>query len=345
MAAVIRPRAFLPEQFGRAAACRRAAARATLGVLFLSGVLAAFPADAEDTSLSASSAPVDLEVLDTSRPPVGGNWVVLAASEDASWREQVDDGWRHFQRGQVLMPGSEIETGPDGEVLLALGGDQVRVAPSTRLMLPRFEGDRRLRQERGRLRVDVEPLPGRAFEVSTPLLSLGIKGTSFETAVSQERDTVVVLQGEVEVRPVGRDERFLLNGGQGLHQPAVPGAEPRPFELPAVRAERLQDDPSSWHLEGEPRADLRNERAFGTDVATTTDRAAATKGRSRGAAKSSAPASIWSDDRTTLLIVAALAGAVVLLLAAPVFALCHTVFEHWLGRPATGRRRRELTRG
>jgi hypothetical protein len=345
MAAVIRPRALPPEEVGRVAARRQAAARATLAVLLLSGVLAALPADAEDASLSAPPTPIGLEVLDTSRPPAGGNWVVLAASEDASWREQVGDGWRHFQRGQVLMPGSEIETGPGGEVILVVGGDQVRVAPSTRLMLPGFAGDRqRLRHERGRLRVEVEPLPGRAFEVTTPLLSLGIKGTSFETAVGREQDTVVVLDGEVEVRPVGRDERFLLNGGQGLHQPAVPGAEPRPFELPAVRAQRLQDDPS-WHLEGEARAELRNERAVGTGAAATTDRAAGTKGRTRSAAESSARSSIWTDDRTTLLIVAALAGAVVLLLAAPVMALFHNVFEHWLGRPATGRRRRELTRG
>jgi hypothetical protein len=311
--------------------------------LLLSGGLAALPAAAEDRSLPAPSMPIDPEALDTSRPPAAGNWVVLAASEDASWRDQVGEGWRHFQQGQVLMPGSEIETGPDGEVILVAGGDQVRVAPSTRLMLPGFAGDRqRLRHERGRLRVDVEPRPGRAFELTTPLLSLGIKGTSFETAVGQEQDTVVVLDGEVEVRPVGGDERFRLRDGQGLHQPRAPGAEPRPFVLPEIRTERAPGEPTLWHLGDEAGPDLGSERAAGTGAAARPDRASRLKGRSPAAERS------WfggADDGTSMAILAALAAAVVLLLAAPVKALCRALFEHWLGRPARARRRRELIRG
>ena len=345
MAAVIRSRVLPFEEVGRAVARGRAAARAMPAVLLVSGALAAFPADADDASPPAPSMPVDLEVLDTSRPPADGNWVVLAASEDASWRDGVGDGWRHFQQGQVLTPGSEIETGPGGEVILVVGGDQVRVAPSTRLMLPGFAGDRqRLRHDRGRLRVDVEPRPGRDFEVTTPLLSLGIKGTSFETAVGQEQDTVVVLEGEVEVRPVGRNERFRLNEGQGLRQSRMPGTEPLPFQLPVTRAEQARGEPTLWHLEGESGADLRNQRAgIGGDAAT--DRTGRTKERRRESAESSARATSWADDVTLVTVVAVLAAAVVLLLAAPIMALFHNVFEHWLGCPATGRRRRELTRG
>ena len=346
MAAVIRPRLLPSEEPGRAVARRRAAARAMPVVLLVSAALAAFSAAAENALPPAPSMPVALEVLDTSRPPADGNWVVLAASEDASWRDEAGHGWRHFQQGQVLTPGSEIETGPGGEVILVVGGDQVRIAPSTRLMLPGFAGDRqRLQHQRGRLRVDVERRPGRNFEVTTPLLSLGIKGTSFETAVGQEQDTVVVLDGEVEVRPVGRDERFRLNGGQGLRQPAAPGAEPLPFQLSPTRAERAAPgEPTRWHLEGESGAGMRRERAAGIDDTTTTG-AGRTKERRREAAESSARASGFADDGTLVLIVAALAAAVVLLLAAPVMALFSNVFEHWLGRPATGRRRRELTRG
>jgi FecR protein len=346
VAALIRRHIFLPGEVGRAASRRQAATRAMLVALLLSGGPAALPAIAGDGSLPAPSMPIDLEALDTSRPPAAGNWVVLAASEDASWRDQVGEGWRHFQQGQVLMPGSEIETGPDGEVILVAGGDQVRVAPSTRLMLPGFAGDRqRLRHERGRLRVDVEPRPGRAFELTTPLLSLGIKGTSFETAVGQERDTVLVLDGEVEVRPVGRDEPFRLNDGQGLHQPRAPGAEPLPFVLPGTRAERAPGEPTFWHLEGAPRADLGNERAVGTGDAALSDRASRSKDRSPAAESSARPSSGGADGGASIAILAALAGAVVLLLAAPVMALCRALFGHWLGRPAGARRRRELIRG
>jgi FecR protein len=304
------------------------------------------PAAAGDASPPAPSTPIDFEALDTSRPPAGGNWVVLAASEDASWRDQVGGGWRHFQQGQVLMPGSEIETGPGGEVLLVTGGDQVRVAPSTRLMLPGFAGDRqRLRHERGRLRVDVEPRPDRAFELTTPLLSLGIKGTSFETAVGREQDTVLVLDGEVEVRPVGGDERFRLDGGEGLHQPRAPGAEPQPFVLPGIQAERAPGGPTFWHLEGEARADVGNERAVETGAAALPDRANRSKGRSPAAERSARPSIDGTDGGTSMAILAALAAAVVLLLAAPLRALCRALFEHWLGRPARARRRRDLIRG
>jgi ferric-dicitrate binding protein FerR (iron transport regulator) len=341
---VVRRRIVLPREACRAVARREASARLLLAVLLLIGALAAFPADAGDRSPAAPSMPIGLDVLDTSRPPVGANWVVLAAAEDASWRDQGGGRWHDFQQGQVLMPGSEIETGPGGEVILVVGGDQVRIAPSTRLVLPAVAADgQRLRHERGRLRVDVEPRPGRDFEVTTPLLSLGIKGTSFETAVDQEQDTVVVLDGEVEVRPIGREESFRLNEGQGLRQPAAPGAEPLPFELPAAAAGQTPGDPTSWHLQGESRADLRDGRAAETGDDAMTDRAGRSKDRGRPAAKNSASPSKWAADSASLLIVGALAAAVVLLLAAPVMALCHNIFERWLGRPATGRRRRELT--
>ena len=195
MAAVIPPRLAASEEAGGAVARRPAAAPALPFVLVVSGALAAFSAAAEHAPPPAPSMPAALEALDTSRPAAGGNWVVLAASEDASWRDEVGHGWRHFQQGQVLTPGSEIETGPGGEVILVVGGDQVRIAPGTRLVLPAFGGRQRLHHQRGRLRVDVEPRPGRNFEVSTPLLSLGIKGTSFETAVGEDQDAVVVLDG------------------------------------------------------------------------------------------------------------------------------------------------------
>jgi hypothetical protein len=343
VAAVIPRRILHPAELGRAGPRRQAARRAVLMALLLSGGLAALPAAAGDTSPPAPSTLIDFEALDTSRPPAGGNWVVLAASEGASWRDQVGEGWRRFQQGQVLMPGSEIETGPGGEVILVTGGDQVRVAPGTRVMLPGFAGDRqRLRHERGRLRVDVEPRPGRAFELTTPLLSLGIKGTSFETAVGQEQDTVLVLDGEVEVRAVGADEPFRLGDGQGLHQPRAPGAEPLPFMRPATGADRAPGQPTPWHLEGEAGPDLGSESAAGTGAAALPDRAIRSKGRSPAAERS------WfggADDGTSMAILAALAAAVVLLLAAPLRALCRALFEHWLGRPARARRRRELIRG
>ncbi len=170
--------------------------------------------------------------LDTSQPPLEGDWVVAAAVGEANWRPQGSGRWQPIAIGRVLPAPSEIETGATGGVTLVLGGDRLVVASSSRLILmARARGeDQRLRQERGRLRVDIEQRPGRAVEVRTPLLSLGIKGTSFEVAVDRWQSSIVVLEGQVTVStPSGAPVR--LGPRQGLRQPADPDRPASRLEL------------------------------------------------------------------------------------------------------------------
>ena len=101
-------------------------------------------------------------VLDSSGVPDVANWVVLDANGTASWRAQARPGWRRFTRGEVLLPGAEIETGSDGEIMLVAGGDQLTIAPQGRLIVPLALGqDRRLRHERGHILVQIESRPAR----------------------------------------------------------------------------------------------------------------------------------------------------------------------------------------
>ena len=139
-------------------------------------------------------------VLDSSGVPDVANWVVLDANGTASWRAQGETQWRRFTRGEVLLPGAEIETGSDGEIMLVAGGDQLTIAPQGRLIVPLALGqDRRLRHERGHILVQIESRPARDVRIDTPLLSLGIKGTTIEVEVDPEQNSVVVHEGELEV--------------------------------------------------------------------------------------------------------------------------------------------------
>ena len=331
----------LPDRAWRVVAHAAASPGMTLPALLLGAALMAVPANADDRP-AAVPIPVGLQVLDTSRPPDGGNWVVLDAAEDASWRARGGERWLRFQPGQVVLPGSEIETGPGGDVVLVVGGDQVRIAPGTRLVLPAAVADGpSLRHERGRLRVDVERRSGRRFSVTMPLLSLGIKGTSFETAVGRNEDAVVVLDGEVEVRPVGREELFRLRAGQGLRQPAAAGAEPLRFELPPAVAAQGRDDPMRWHLQAPSRAHSQDEPGWRSGDGAAAAQAARSTDRDR--ARGAASSSTWSENGISMLIVATLVTAVVLLLAGPLIDLFRNIFD--LDRPVAGRRRRDLTRG
>ena len=114
---------------------------------------------------------------------------------EAVWRHRDDATWQSLQAGQVVPAQSEIETGPDGAVVLVVGGDRLALDADSRLVLPAREPGEDLHPHHahGRLRVDVEARAGRRFEVRTPLLSLGIKGTSFELAVDRRQNSVLVL--------------------------------------------------------------------------------------------------------------------------------------------------------
>ena len=67
--------------------------------------------------------------------------------------------------------------------------------------------------------------PGRDVEVRTPLLSLGIKGTSIEVAVDAEQNSVLVLEGRITATTPG-EEPADLGPGEGLRQRAEPGSAP-----------------------------------------------------------------------------------------------------------------------
>jgi hypothetical protein len=323
-----------------------------LGLLL---ALAVLPAPCSRSGAHAQESP-DSSVLESATIPAAANWVVLEVTGIAAWRAQGESRWRAFEPGEVLPPGCEIETGPDGEVTLVAGGDRLTVAPNGRLLVPQAEPgqDRRLRHERGHILMHIESRNGRDVRINTPLLSLGIKGTILESEVDSEQNSVVVHEGEVDVTtPDGRDP-VALGAGEGLRQPAAPGAPAARFILP-------EDARGTAHGQGWLRTPAatgavapqgRETTGAGAEAGTTSGRAQAVgggQGRSDRAPASSPRAEKrlgWLDHLASPWAYVAIAGVALVILTIPVMVLLHNLREQWRGKTeATGRRRRELVRG
>ncbi len=292
--------------------------------------------------------------LDTSRAPLDGEWVVVAAQGAATWRAQGEARWQPIVVGGVLPAPSEIETGATGGVTLVLGGDRLVVAPSSRLiLLARRPGeDQQLRQERGRLRVDIEQRPGRAVGVRTPLLSLGIKGTSFEVAVDPWQSSILVLDGRVTVSTANGGPPVELGPRQGLSQPADLSRPARRLQMPDLAPTAGRTGPVRWHLAppaapvdplGEPRA------AAASDAPGPV--AARIAGRPSEAAPEPQPEgegwlSAWLDDQRLPFTLVLLAAAGLVFLVVPGLVLGRSLRQDGRARPGDqGKRRRSLIRG
>ncbi len=333
------------------------------------GVLAAVALlAAAGASAGAAAEPVGVQLgtaisLDTSQAPLDGDWVVVAASGGATWRPQGDTRWQPIMVGRVLPAPSEIETGATGDVTLVLGGDRLVVAPSSRLILmARGLGeDQRLRQERGRLHVDIEHRPGRAVEVRTPLLSLGIKGTSFEVAVDPWQSSILVLDGRVTVSPANGGPPVELGPRQGLSQPADVSQPARRLQFSDLPPTFSRDAPVRWHLPAPaaPAATQAEAASASTSpaVQAVEDQVAGGAPGSmigRGAARPPAPRrdgrpekqgwlGTWPDDQPLPLSLILVAAAGLLFLIVPALILGQNLRQQWLDRSADkDKRRRSL---
>ena len=324
-----------------------AAAWAALVLLSASGQTGAAGAEPADVQLGTALS------LDTSHVPLDGEWVVVATTGEATWRPQGDARWQPIVVGGVLPAPSEIETGASGGITLVLGGDRLVVAPSSRLILiARHQGeDQRLRQERGRLRVDIEPRSGRNVEIRTPLLSLGIKGTSFEVAVDPWQSSILVLDGRVTVSTADGGPPVELGPQQGLSQPTDLSQRARRLEFPDLAPTFSRTGPVRWHLAapGAPAESVLDQAAGPAGSAPEGGGAAPAGAGGCGPTRASGGperARRLARRPAALIPLALVAAAGLLLLIVPGLVLGHNLRQQWLERPGgKGKRRRSLIRG
>ncbi len=145
--------------------------------------------------------------------------------------------WSSAKAGVLLKTRAQLRTGPDAEVIVSNGHDTLTLAPSSTLELPAAGADSGLTQviqKRGTINYDIESriLPGTKearpslkkvlfstqrirgrFEVVTPLLLVGVKGTNFDVIVGSGGTSVDVWEGVVAVdTPDGGDSATIVAG-------------------------------------------------------------------------------------------------------------------------------------
>lgn len=163
---------------------------ALVGVAGSSAVVPTADAAARSLSPPAQSMMADL-------------WRAVAASGKVEAHANAPMGeWRHVERGDSLPPLSRLRTDEGGRATLTRQGDLILVEPGSELVLPAGSetAGTRILQRSGSAHYHVEPRPEGRFEVMTPYLVAGVKGTDFSMIVQEEFAAVSVSEGRVQVQ-------------------------------------------------------------------------------------------------------------------------------------------------
>lgn len=115
--------------------------------------------------------------------------------------------------GQQVGPFSTIEAGRDGEAIFVRGGDRMTLYANTEIELPpvdRSSGITRIFQRAGEVLFRVRKRPSRGFEVETPYLVAGVRGTTFGVTATDATSELHVVEGAVAVGSSDDPERQTI---------------------------------------------------------------------------------------------------------------------------------------
>ncbi|WP_426393968.1 FecR domain-containing protein [Ralstonia sp. R-29] len=136
--------------------------------------------------------------------------VVPATAQVVFARDATTGGSKPLQAGMKLAEDAQIDTGDKGAVTLAFDdGTRVTVPPGSHITLSRVRAfaragliDVRMHVKQGEAESTVSPKKrgvGR-YEISTPALVTGVRGTRFRVQASESGSTSSVLEGEVAAK-------------------------------------------------------------------------------------------------------------------------------------------------
>jgi len=185
---------------------------------------------------------------------------VVWLRQDATVAEVVHvQGQVGLQRGQApastvaigdkLLTGDALQAPADGSLTLRFAdGSRLLVRPQTRLMLERLMvygqsevHDTRLQLQQGSLDSQVLPRAGglRSYQIKTPTVTLGVRGTDFRAQADAQGASLEVLEGKVaasdgSLKAAG--ER-LVEAGYGLRAQAgqAPGMPTKLLPAPSLQ--------------------------------------------------------------------------------------------------------------
>ena len=172
---------------------------------------------------------------------------VVFVQGDASYRSGKLGPWLPLVTGATLVGQDALRTGPGAAVSLRFAdGSRLLVVPESEVRLeqlqrvnPSGQSEIKLRLERGNVYVQVQPAAPRppSFEVVTPSVHLGVRGTEFRAHASARDDAQAgasraeVLHGQVAAgagdTPPGAANGVRIDAGFGVvAQPGVPLSPP-----------------------------------------------------------------------------------------------------------------------
>lgn len=163
-----------------------------------------------------SAASLTLAAAEPPRP-----WKTLAASGAVQARPAGAEpaAWRAVARGDEFAPRTVIETGRKARATLARQASLVIVDPGSRVELPEAPGDvtsTSVVQTHGSVLYEVDGHSTPHFEVVTPYLVAGVKGTAFLVTVDERRASVTVKHGRVEITRPDGGESLMLGPGESV---------------------------------------------------------------------------------------------------------------------------------
>ena len=157
-------------------------------------------------------------------------WTAVSVTGNAAFRNPSipPEPWQTISEGTTLGAPFELRTGSEARLTLERGADSIEVDPDSRAEIRATDGRNpatRVLQTLGRLLFRVDGGRARAFEVETPYLIAGVKGTVFSVAVTTGGTTVSVSEGIVSVSRPGSFVRTVeLRAGQSGSVASSPDA-------------------------------------------------------------------------------------------------------------------------
>ena len=144
------------------------------------------------------------------------NWVIVDTVGHVRLMGQV----QRLEPGDVLPPNQALITEAGAQATLVQGEDVMVVYGNSRVEVPQEpEGSSvtRIFHRLGEVLFDVTPRASRSFQVESPLLIAGIKGTrcnAFSVIVNDQGSRLSVIEGHVEVS--SRDSQEATSVTTGL---------------------------------------------------------------------------------------------------------------------------------
>ena len=135
----------------------------------------------------------------------GAVWTVADTTGNARARAAINASWHNVEINETLGPSAEVETGPDGKIILVHRGSKMQVSPNSRLALPSEDsmasGQYKIMQQLGNVlyRIKDRVPEMKKFEVETPYLAAVVKGTTFNVNASAAGGMVSVIECPIDL--------------------------------------------------------------------------------------------------------------------------------------------------